>query len=217
MDVQKEMPTFVFEERRYDEGENPETQPEGWVFVTLTPERKPFFGSEDPFDVLNTREAMQAYGTDPSRVQYESKLEGWMRTPMAEQIRLRLQNDGFTKVSWDEVPEKVFSYLLHRQAPIEWQSNPDKVKGRSWVWLKGEWPSPPVYGQCTYCGCIEVELDRQVGIQDLSEIGEAPEYPFGSKCEVCRDQPAGFRSATAPRNWKIGMTYEQTFLLYGVQ
>jgi hypothetical protein len=68
----------------------------------------------------------------------------------------------------------------------------------------------PVYGQCISCGCIEVELTQQRGTQDLSSIGEDPKYPFGNGCEVCEDKPAGWRSATAPTNWKQGTTYADT-------
>lgn len=64
-----------------------------------------------------------------------------------------------------------------------------------------------VYGQCTNCGSVEVELVKQDGVQDLSSIGESPEYPFGDGCEVCDNTPDGFRSATAPTNWKRGTAY----------
>jgi len=67
-----------------------------------------------------------------------------------------------------------------------------------------------VYGQCTNCGCVEVGLYKQNGVQDLSSIGEDPEYPFGEPCEVCVLYPFGWRSATAPSNWKRGTTYAST-------
>jgi len=65
----------------------------------------------------------------------------------------------------------------------------------------------PVYGQCIQCGCVEVELDKQGGVQDLSHMGEDPKYPFGFPCEVCKHRPSGFRSATAPRDWRQGTTF----------
>lgn len=68
-------------------------------------------------------------------------------------------------------------------------------------------PKEPVYGQCTRCGCVEVELVQQRGTQDLSEMGEDPKYPFGFPCEVCVDKPQDFRSATAPDNWTRGDTF----------
>lgn len=61
-------------------------------------------------------------------------------------------------------------------------------------------------GQCIRCGCIEVELKNPMGIQDLSAMGESPEYPFGINCEVCVNQPLGFRSATASDGWRKGQT-----------
>ena len=67
-----------------------------------------------------------------------------------------------------------------------------------------------VYGQCTNCGALEVELIKQTGTQDLSSIGEDPKYPYGPGCEVCAGKPAGWRSATAPTNWKRGTTYAET-------
>jgi hypothetical protein len=67
--------------------------------------------------------------------------------------------------------------------------------------------SEPVYGQCIQCGCVEVELVKELGTQDLSEMGEAPEYPFGIGCEVCKLQDPGFRSATAPDNWRRGTSF----------
>ena len=63
-----------------------------------------------------------------------------------------------------------------------------------------------IYGQCTNCGCVEVELTKQEGTQDLSRIGEDPKYPYGPGCEVCENKPAGWRSATAPTKWKQGTT-----------
>ena len=42
-----------------------------------------------------------------------------------------------------------------------------------------------VYGMCTACGSVEVALRRVTGARDLSDIGEAPDYPTGYGCEVC--------------------------------
>jgi hypothetical protein len=64
-----------------------------------------------------------------------------------------------------------------------------------------------VYGQCTNCGSVEVELVEQDGTQDLSDIGEDPKYPFGAPCEVCKDRMPGWRSETAPDGWMHGTTY----------
>lgn len=69
---------------------------------------------------------------------------------------------------------------------------------------------PTTYGNCTRCGCIEVALMKVKGYQDLSSIGEAPDYPYGYGCEVCMDKGLGFRSETAPDGFKRGMTYAQT-------
>ena len=66
-------------------------------------------------------------------------------------------------------------------------------------------------GQCTRCGCIEVKLDQCDGLQDLSAMGENPEYPYGAGCEVCKDKPLGWRSATAPDKWVAGTTYAKSF------
>jgi len=43
----------------------------------------------------------------------------------------------------------------------------------------------PVYGYCTACGAVEVELDEVTGHRDFSNIGEAADYPTGYGCEVC--------------------------------
>jgi hypothetical protein len=43
----------------------------------------------------------------------------------------------------------------------------------------------PVYGQCTACGAVEVELNRPTGTRDLSHIGESAAYPVGYGCELC--------------------------------
>lgn len=43
----------------------------------------------------------------------------------------------------------------------------------------------PVYGFCSHCGSVEVELNRQDGVRDFSGIGESAEYPTGFGCEVC--------------------------------
>lgn len=64
-----------------------------------------------------------------------------------------------------------------------------------------------IYGQCTNCGCVEVLLVKQEGVQDLSFMGEDPEYPFGWPCEVCKDMPDGWRSATAPDGWVRGTRF----------
>lgn len=42
-----------------------------------------------------------------------------------------------------------------------------------------------VYGQCTHCGAVEVELTNPSGTRDLSDIGESAKYPVGYGCEVC--------------------------------
>jgi hypothetical protein len=68
-----------------------------------------------------------------------------------------------------------------------------------------------IYGQCTNCGCVEVKLFRKDGVQDLSSIGESPEYPFGAGCEVCIFKPLEWRSATAPHDWKHGTTYASMY------
>ena len=44
---------------------------------------------------------------------------------------------------------------------------------------------PKVYGMCTHCGAVEVELNTVTGIRDLSELGESPTYSTGFGCEVC--------------------------------
>lgn len=45
---------------------------------------------------------------------------------------------------------------------------------------------PPVYGMCTHCGAVEVQLLNGVtGHRDLSDIGESDRYPVGYGCEVC--------------------------------
>ena len=49
---------------------------------------------------------------------------------------------------------------------------------------RDEAPSP-VYGMCTACGAVEVELNRVTGTRDLSGMGESPRYPTGYGCEVC--------------------------------
>ena len=44
----------------------------------------------------------------------------------------------------------------------------------------------PVYGMCTHCGAVEVELVNGVsGYRDLSQEGESERYPVGYGCEVC--------------------------------
>lgn len=43
----------------------------------------------------------------------------------------------------------------------------------------------PVYGQCTACGSVEVELNSVKGTRDFSAIGESDKYPIGYGCEVC--------------------------------
>lgn len=43
----------------------------------------------------------------------------------------------------------------------------------------------PTWGMCTSCGAIEVELNNVTGYRDLSYMGEDPNYPVGSGCEVC--------------------------------
>jgi hypothetical protein len=43
----------------------------------------------------------------------------------------------------------------------------------------------PLYGQCTYCGAIEVELKSYSGTKDYSAIGESSRYPIGFGCELC--------------------------------
>jgi hypothetical protein len=43
----------------------------------------------------------------------------------------------------------------------------------------------PVYGMCTACGSVEVELMSATGQRDLSHMGESPNYPTGYGCEVC--------------------------------
>lgn len=45
--------------------------------------------------------------------------------------------------------------------------------------------SIPVYGMCTACGSVEVELRHATGTRDLSDIGESAAYPTGYGCEVC--------------------------------
>jgi hypothetical protein len=45
--------------------------------------------------------------------------------------------------------------------------------------------SDPVYGMCTACGSVEVELNQATGTRDLSGVGESPRYPTGYGCEVC--------------------------------
>src|SRR5690242_11295777 len=35
----------------------------------------------------------------------------------------------------------------------------------------------PVYGMCTACGSVEVQLVRATGRRDLSHMGEAADYP----------------------------------------
>lgn len=42
-----------------------------------------------------------------------------------------------------------------------------------------------IYGQCTACGSIEVELDSIKGYRDFSDIGESDCYPVGYGCEAC--------------------------------
>lgn len=45
---------------------------------------------------------------------------------------------------------------------------------------------PPIYGMCTSCGAVEVELVYGAyGTRDLSYMGEHPKYPVGHGCEVC--------------------------------
>lgn len=43
----------------------------------------------------------------------------------------------------------------------------------------------PAHGMCTACGAVEVALNRATGTRDLSDIGEAADYPTGYGCEVC--------------------------------
>lgn len=52
--------------------------------------------------------------------------------------------------------------------------------------LRGECMDPqPVYGMCTACFAVEVELVRITGYRDLSHIGEHHAFPTGYGCEVC--------------------------------
>lgn len=117
------LPLFVVEEHRY-------TQPEdGWVFTMLTP-APDYMGSEEPFGSFN-------------EVTYHRNVDGWMRTPHAVDVRAKLTREGFTMVSWETVPEEVFSYVRFYLAPIEWQSDPAFIKEMTVMWLKGEWPTLP--------------------------------------------------------------------------
>jgi hypothetical protein len=43
----------------------------------------------------------------------------------------------------------------------------------------------PVYGQCTHCGAVEVELAEVTGYRDFSPLGEPDRYPVGYGCELC--------------------------------
>lgn len=42
-----------------------------------------------------------------------------------------------------------------------------------------------VHGMCTACGAVEVALSKATGTRDLSDIGEAADYPTGHGCEAC--------------------------------
>ena len=42
-----------------------------------------------------------------------------------------------------------------------------------------------VYGMCTACGSVEVELVAATGRRNLSSIGESDAYPTGYGCEAC--------------------------------
>lgn len=121
-DTKINLPTFVVEEHRYTEPED------GWVFVTLTPNPERYMGDEQPF------------GDHDGLYTYNRLLEGWMRTPLAEEIRERLTKDGFTKVAWTEVPDEVFVYVSSCIAPIEWQSDHEFIYDMTAIWVKGEFP-----------------------------------------------------------------------------
>lgn len=43
----------------------------------------------------------------------------------------------------------------------------------------------PLWGRCTACGAIEVELKSFTGTVDYSAIGESAQYPIGYGCELC--------------------------------
>lgn len=53
------------------------------------------------------------------------------------------------------------------------------------TWLRAQPKPPKVYGLCTSCRSVEVELVQVIGFRDLSYMGESDRYPVGYGCEVC--------------------------------
>ena len=101
-------------------------------------------------------------------------------------IRENLLDQGFTRVS---------PTFLTKADPEEYRDKGDGAYKEDWsgpgntritlTWQPKRVPPEPVYGMCTACGAVEVELNRATGTRDLSGMGESAKYPTGYGCEVC--------------------------------
>lgn len=114
---------IVVEYKRYDYDEETGT-PDGYVFYALTPDQN---GSEMPWD-----DGISPY--NPNDPIYQGRVDGWMRTPAAEEYRAT-QLVGFTTVAWPEIPEEFRDYVMGRVVPFEWHGDEPFIQGRVTVWV----------------------------------------------------------------------------------